>query len=256
MQAFTVEDRMYRSVRAWPILNENTRKYLVPDLGHEVTVDGVAFDTAPVKNGEVFSILGITFTDATREAGLHDATDWTSYFALLEFVYIRMEGQIIRHRLDIPYKRMTKDGYHVLDIMERTVVSLTRASVDKDGYKIALVDAFTAAGIQIDLSIDIGARINMELGDTCAGGALAFVNSTFPAHPAFADHNVRTAIHADIEKLEKSTEILGFTINIQRLNWLNPNYRSPSSTETHHQPFATKIDTAAKSLAARYTNAS
>ena len=254
MQAFTVEDRMYRSVRAWPILNENSRQYLVPELGHEVTVDGVAFDTAPVKNGAVFSLLGLSFVDKTREAGLHDATDWMSALSALEFVYIRLGDQVIRHRLDITYKREDKDGYHLLDIMERVVINLTSASTDKDGSKLTQIDAFTAAGIQIELTIDIGSRINLSLGDTCAGGALAFIRSTFPSHPSLADHDIRSAIHADIEKLEKKIEILGFTINIERRNWLNQNHRPMSNT--HHRPEAVTIDTAAKSLAARYTNVS
>lgn len=251
MQSFTVEDRAYRSMRAWPIWTSATEQYLVKELGHEVRVDGINFDTAPIKNGVVFSLMGISFNERTVEAGLHDATNSLSCKAFLEDVYIKLGDQVIRHRLDMPYHRDSKNGYRVLEINERVKIALTDFTRDKDGCILSKIDAFTAAGIQIELIVEIASRINLELGDTCAGGSVAKILSVFPAHPSLKEHDIRMGIHADIEKLEQKIEIMGFTIDIDRKNWLDQTYRS-----TNSHPEQNSRDTAAVSLAARYNNAS
>lgn len=246
MQSFTAEDRLFRAVRAWPVWRKGTEQFLLTELGHEVSIDGVCFDTAPVKNGVVFSLMGISQDEQTQEVKLHNPTDYLASKATLEYVYIRIGQQIVQHELAIPYRRDKSGSYRTLGISERVVFGLHSSHRDIEGRTLNLVDAFTAAGIGIDITFDISSQINLELADTYVGAKIISIHSVFPTHKSLQDHDMRLAIHADIEKVFKNAEILGFTIDIERKNMLNPEYRSPKSA-----PFFDP-EAAATALAARY----
>jgi hypothetical protein len=246
MQSFIVEDRLFRAVRAWPIWHKGSEQYLLTELGHEVNVDGVSFDTAPVKNGAVFSLMGISQDEQTQEAKLHNPTDHLSTKGTLEFAYLKIGQQIVQHELAIPYQRDRSGSYRTLIINERVTLGLNNNHRDVTGCTLNLIDAFTAAGIRIDVTFDVTSQINLELADTYVGASIASIHSVFPGHESLRDHDTQMAIHADIEKIFKNAEILGFTIDIERKNMLNPEYRSSKST-----PFFDP-EAAATALAARY----
>jgi hypothetical protein len=246
MLSLRIEDRAQRAVRCWPIWRKETEGYLVAGLGHEVIVDGVMFDTAPIRNGAVFSILGISMTQDTIEKKLHDPTDHLSGKATMEFAWVKIGKQIFRQPLMLPYQRGVQHGYRKLTLNERITLELNVHSEDMDGAVLALLDPFTAAGIRIQVIYDLVSTVNLELADTHAGAAIADIQCIFPHFTAFSDHGVQLAIHADIKKLMDKIDVLGFTIDIDRLNLLNPEIalsRSPKIVDP---------ESAASALAARY----
>ncbi|BDD79651.1 hypothetical protein [Burkholderia phage FLC9] len=246
MQSFIVEDRLHRSVRAWPIWSEGRDQYLVTELGHEVQVDGVNFDTAPVKNGVTFSLLGISQNEQTVDAKLHNPTDHLSTKATLEYVYIRIGDQILQQRVELPFTRGSHSGYRVMMLDYAFLAELDASTRDHQGVPFRLLDPFLSAGLKIQITLDLRSTINLELADTTLGGRVQGVHTRFPAHKSLQDHGIQTSIHEDIEKITNNVEVLGFTLDIDRMNMLNPEYRSPSSKRTPD------LDLAAAALAARY----
>lgn len=247
MQSHTVEDRLYRSVRCWPIWCAGREEFLVPNLGYEVKVDGVSFDTAPIKNGSVFSIMGISQNDMTVESGLHDPTDHLAPMGFLEDVYIRLGDQVYRHRLDLPYSFDKLGDYRTLHIKGPAEVSFTSAHRDINGAIISMLDPYTAAGLRIDMTIDLASSIRLETCDTHVGGAIRpGVHVQFPDYQALAEHEIRLGIHADLTEELKNADVLGFTINIARQNWLNPGLVLYRSSPVHNPEIS------AIALAGRY----
>jgi hypothetical protein len=250
MLSTIVEDRQFRSVRAWPVWSGKRDKYLVTELGHEVRVDGVNFDTAPIKNGAEVSMLGISMDDRTVEAGLHNPTDHLSHKALLENFYLKVGDQYIAFEMNRAFVRDPKSSYRVLSASGIHAFTIGKHR-DVNGCIVSAFDAYTAAGITIDIHLNIFATMNLELADTNVRAEIAYSCAHLPDHPSLKDSDTIIAISQDISKIvKKQVSVVGFTIDVDRLNLLNAEKYKP-------QPTATEIqNAAAESLAARYTNAS
>lgn len=250
MQSFTVEDRQYRSVRAWPVWSGQRDQYLLTELGHEVNIDQVRFDTAPFKNRVTFSLLGLTMDDQTKEAGLHNPTDTLATVGNVEDLYIKIGQQIYRHRVSLPYRWFKGGNYRILDADYMLSVPITSEERAHDGVILNLLDPYTAAGIRVEVSITIRSQINLELGDTYLVAEVNGTHSVFPAHKSLQDHDLRSSIHLDIERAMASVEVLGYTLDIERKNLLKPELTYPTKSKVHNP------EVAAAALAARYGQAS
>lgn len=140
-------------------------------LAHDITLEGEAIKTAPLKIGQKLNLLALSQTDTLLASGMMDMTDSLDPFINLQNVYIKVGSDVLKvNTLNIPlanFTYSTQDNYRVMVMNFSTTSILLNKDTNKaDGSELVTLAPIVTGDLIVRLELMLTGRINIETGET------------------------------------------------------------------------------------------
>lgn len=155
-----------------------------------VTVRGESFETAYLKPGQRFSLLGISQHPGIAAMGQNDQTDTLDHRLTLRTVLLEVvagaQTSIIKYRADnLPFSQFNgaAEGQQRRMVLTFTTrdLPIDGTTLDADGVQATALNFLRTTpamqGLRLNLSLDITGDVNLESSETKVGQAEAQVDS-------------------------------------------------------------------------------
>lgn len=217
------EYRRLRTLRAVPVLNEDTIAFLIPELTRQVIVEGQVINTAPMVMGYQYSILKLSENSFLLDKGNYSRTDRLDNKAYIDMLYIRLpHDQFMCSEVSIPFHVSPVGNYKKLYVSHQVTVVLNSTVKSVDGKILRALDPYTAAGLEVKLTIDLNGEINREIGDVLVVATLHAVHVDFPDFESLKDISIQESIEKDLDQLLRKDIFIGYDLDISRTNYFAP----------------------------------
>ena len=140
-----------------------------------LNLEGEAIQTAPLKVGKKFSLLGLSQTDALLANGTMDVTDSIDPAIVLQAVYVKVGADVVKFvTQDLPLSQFVyspQNNYRVVVLnFDTTSALLTQASKRVDGSALVDMAAIDTQDWAVRVNLNLSGNVNIETSETVVYG--------------------------------------------------------------------------------------